>query len=296
MQAPAERAELACVVLSFRNQPGLVEAVRSVVRQEPRAEVVVVNSGGGGAAATLAAAGLDVPVVERQERLYPGAARNLGIEATEAPYVAFLASDCRAEPGWVSGRLKGHLNGAPAVATAITNPCPDSRIANAAYLRMHHKRMPETPPDRRLHYGASYDRRLFARFGRFREDLREGEDTEFNRRNGGEFPIAWSGEVRTSHRYPEELGALLRDQYARGRRTRFYAGLDRRSMLAVTLIWEPIEALRQAWRASDPGERRRQLAAWPLVPLAAVAFTAGLLAARRRPQSQDPVAASKAVA
>jgi hypothetical protein len=34
----------------------------------------------------------------------------------------------------------------------------------------------------RIAYGASYDRRLFEEHGYFREDLRVGEDAEFNRR------------------------------------------------------------------------------------------------------------------
>jgi hypothetical protein len=33
----------------------------------------------------------------------------------------------------------------------------------------------------RIAYGASYDRRLFEEHGYFREDLRVGEDAEFNR-------------------------------------------------------------------------------------------------------------------
>ena len=80
MSAP----DLACVVLGLGNPPELPDAVRSLLSQSEPIEVVVVNSAGGGAAAALAAAGLDVPVIERAERLLPGAVRNLGIAATRA--------------------------------------------------------------------------------------------------------------------------------------------------------------------------------------------------------------------
>ncbi|HYH47235.1 MAG TPA: glycosyltransferase family A protein, partial [Thermoanaerobaculia bacterium] len=101
MTSPLSSApDLACVVLALGNPPELAAAVRSLLDQGEPMEVVVVNSAGGGAAATLAAAGLAVPVIERPERLLPGAARNLGIAATRAPFVAFLAADCWAEPGW----------------------------------------------------------------------------------------------------------------------------------------------------------------------------------------------------
>src|SRR5262249_39445175 len=86
--------QLACVVLSLENEPGLVDAVRSILAQRPTPEVVVVNSGGGDPASTLRAAGIDVPVIDVRRRLLPGAVRNLGIGATSAPVVAFLAADC----------------------------------------------------------------------------------------------------------------------------------------------------------------------------------------------------------
>src|SRR4051794_31525204 len=130
---------LACVVISLRNQPGLVDAVRSLVDQSERAEVVVVNSGGGDSTTTLRDAGLHVPVIDLPRRLFPGAARNLGIDATRARYVAFLAADSRAHPGWVAGRLREHRSGAAAVAGALTNASPESRSASAAALLLHHR-------------------------------------------------------------------------------------------------------------------------------------------------------------
>src|SRR5262245_23107276 len=86
-------------------------AVKSLLKQEPLVEIVVVNSGGGGMAALLARHGIDVPVIEREEKLYAGAARNIGIRATLAPCIAFLASDCRATRGWARERLAAHRRG-----------------------------------------------------------------------------------------------------------------------------------------------------------------------------------------
>src|SRR5947209_15338845 len=108
--------ELACVVLSFRDQRSLPDAVRSLVAQAPGAELVVVNSGGGDPRGSLKRAGIDAPVISRRERLFVGAARNVGIEATSAPFVSFLAADCVAGDGWVDARLQAHHAGAPAVA------------------------------------------------------------------------------------------------------------------------------------------------------------------------------------
>ena len=93
------------------------------------------------------------------ERLYAGGARNRGIAATSARYVAFLAADSEAEPGWVAGRLRAHAEGADAVACALTSPPGASRSATAAHLLLNWRRMPGAEPPHRLLFGLSYDRR-----------------------------------------------------------------------------------------------------------------------------------------
>ncbi len=212
------RPELAAVVLSYRNQPGLTAAVHSLLTQNERVEIVVVNSGGGTPEATLRQASIDVPVITRVERLFVGAARNIGIDNTRAPYIAFLAGDCLAQPGWARGRLREHRAGAQAVSAAMINPHKDSRAAWAAHIIDAARRMPGTPPEHHIDYGVSYDRSLLARFGRFREDLRVKEDTEFNGRVACAVPIRWAPDVCAAHHYPLTAHALLRDQFDRGRR------------------------------------------------------------------------------
>ena len=275
---------LACAVLSLRSQPGLVAAVRSLVEQEPRPEVVVVNSGGGDPAADLTRAGLDVPVVDVCERLYAGGARNRAVEATSSRYVAFLAGDSEAEPGWVAGRLRAHAEGAGAVACALTSPPGASRSATAAHLLLNWRRMPEAEPPDRLLFGLSYDRALFERFGLFREDLRVGEDSEFNARIRDSVTIAWAPDVRTRHPGPERAREFLADQRRRGRRR----AVARTSIYGKDPVWKlvfesgqnPARALRQARQTPDPRERNDLMRAWPMLIPGSLAYLAGGLAGR----------------
>ena len=275
-------SDLACVVLSLRNEYGLTEAVRSLVRQSEACEIVVVNSGAGDAAGRLRAEGLGVPVLEESEPLFPGAVRNLGIRATRARYVAFLAADCVAEPGWVSGRLREHRAGAAAVAGVLTNAHPESRSACATFLLLHHRMAVHTRPGARRLYGLSYERGLFERFGPFREDLPAGEDTEFNARVATRVPIAWTAAVRTAHRNPTHSRAFLRDQYARGRRrarvARQLAHQPQGGALALEALRNVGASLAYAWRTPDRSERRRLLTAVPLLPVGAMSYAAGVLA------------------
>jgi glycosyltransferase involved in cell wall biosynthesis len=283
-------AELACGVLSLRDEPGLVAAVRSLVEQEPRPEIVVVNSGGGNPEPRLRAAGLDVPVVNVAARLLPGGARNVAIEHTRAPYVAFLAADCVARPGWVAARLRAHRAGSPAVASVLAVEPEATRSECAAHLLLHHRRTPDTPPGERLLYGLSYARSLFDRLGGFREDLRQGEDSDFNHRLRAE-DIAWAPDVVTGHRHPSRPLPLLRDQYARGRRSAvallaLAPERARRTILAAGRV-NVRSALRRAHGTADPAQRELLLRSRPLLGPAALAYVAGgmvaLLRARTRP-------------
>lgn len=210
--------DLACILLSHGNPPELLDAVRSLTAATIPLEIVVVNSGGGDAAKSIAEAGFAVRVINVAERLLPGGARNRGIAGSRAPYLAFLACDCTAAPGWAEERLRLHRSGRLAVASAITNPFPRNLAAWASHVALYAYRMPGLPAERALRFGGSYARSLFEQFGLFREDLRGAEDTEFHRRLGS-LEIVWAPAVRTAHRHPTTIVQLLTDQYRRGRRS-----------------------------------------------------------------------------
>ena len=264
---------LACCVLSLRDEPGLVATVMSLLAQEPRPELVVVNSGGGDPEGALAAAGIGVPVVDVPERRSVGAVRNLGVAATRAPNVAWLAADCIALPGWAAGRLAGHDAGATAVtgALAVTPGAPPA--AHAQHLLLHHRRRPDTRPAQRLIEGLSITRTALELYGPFREDLAIGEDTEYGARllAAGE-PIAWGEGVVSAHHYEESLGGLVRDQFKRGRA----AAVDRArngSRLPRQIAARNVRNIGRAARAARPEER----AALPLLVAGGLASAAGAL-------------------
>lgn len=220
----ADGPELAVVVIGFRAPAELVAAVRSLLAQNIPLEVVVVNSGGGNAQALLADAGLAVPVIEFEQRLFAGAARNSGIAATKAPFVAFLADDCLAYPRWAEVRLRHHREGAATVASAIVNSHPRNLVACAAHLVTYMRRLPGLPDEKAQRYGVSFDRRLFDQYGLFDERLASGEDTEFMARLPEAMRPVWEPRILTIHRNETRLLDMLADQYRRGRRYGAYLG------------------------------------------------------------------------
>ena len=214
----AGRPELAVVVIGFRAPAELVAAVGSVLGQNIPVEVVVVNSGGGDVQALLGRAGLDVRVIEVELRLFAGGARNIGLAATQARFVAFLAADCLACPGWAAVRLHHHRQGAATVASAILNSHPRNLVACAAHLVMYMRRLPGLSAEKALRYGVSFDRALFDRYGLFDEHMVLGEDTDFMARLPDAMQPVWDPRILTIHRNETSLSGLLADQYRRGRR------------------------------------------------------------------------------
>jgi len=286
-----DEAQLAVVVLSVGAPLELTSAVASLRRQALALEIVVVNSGGGDAAAVLAGRATDIQVINRQEILLPGAARNLGIQATRAPFVAFLAADCLAADGWASARLDAHLAGTPAVASALMPSSPRNLFAWASHLALFVCRLPDTPLQDTLRYGASLARPLFDQYGLFREDLRIGEDTEYLARLPEALRPAWTPGVVTVHATPTAFRRMLRDQFERGQRS---AGANpsgyRLSSIARLAIFRLAKSATLSLRSTRGARRLLSVASWPLLTCCVGAYAAGMARARKVGTQQAPPA------
>jgi glycosyltransferase involved in cell wall biosynthesis len=277
--------ELAVIVIGYRAPREMAEAVSSLLEQEIPLEIVAVNSGGGNAAGLLRAAGLDVPVVEVEQRLFAGAARNRGIAATHAPFVAFLAADCMAAPGWANARLLRHRAGDRAVASAMINSHPRNLVACAAHLVLFMRRLPGLPEEKALRYGASFDRRLFDEYGLFNETLRIGEDTDFLERLPAELKPVWEPRVQTIHRNETRLLPMLADQYRRGLRSGQHTARTHGKPPRWHFL-SPLHDRRPARKLAKIGLAGRDktfaLLARPIVWLALMSKAAGLYVGGRR--------------
>jgi GT2 family glycosyltransferase len=279
---------LTVVVMGFRNDATIVEAVRSLVDQpsdEPF-DVVVVTSGEGESSRLVRAAFPEIPVVHSPARLMPGGARNRGVESARGRIVAFLAADCVARPGWVAARIGAHRAGHPVVACAVTTADPQTPAGWAHTINQSCSRLPGrlagvVGTDDPGAHGLSFDRDVLDRAGPFREDLRIGEDTAMARRVAElGIPIWFEPTIVTAHRAPRTLRALVADRRARGARAERATDAPARSrpaiLRAVPRIWllSLVWVLRIGWRHSR-GRRGRFVVALPWLLIGHTAGIAG---------------------
>ena len=210
--------ELCVVVMATDGDPRLIDAIRSLQTQDVPLEIVLVNSGGGEPQELLARHGIDVPVVDLPRRVHVGAARNLGIRATRAPCVAFLAADCRARAGWARKRLELHRAGHMAVASAMVNSAPQGLVSTAYHLVLFMRRLPGLPEQHAIRFGASFRREIFECCGLFAEDMRSGEDSDFLTRLPKSATPTWCPGIQTEHDNGIGFLRALAEMFRRGRR------------------------------------------------------------------------------
>lgn len=272
------------IVMSLGAPPELEHAIASLCAQDVPLEIVVVNSGGGDPVARLARFAGRLRVVCRDGVLWPGATRNAGIAATRAPFVAFLESDCTAQPGWAAHRLRRHREGAAAVATALINDRPRNWCALASHLALFARRLPGVPEPYAHRYGASFARHVFETYGAFREDLRTGEDTELAARLPAALRPVWAPEVRAAHANPTRPLAMLADQYRRGCRmaaARAELRWPRSRRRLPYVVRRLRDCTRIALLATSGRDRLRVLCAWPLLAACVAAYALGLARGER---------------
>lgn len=268
------RPPLSVVILS-RGESTLEEAIRSVAAQDGAAEIVVSHSG-----AALGARATSFPelrLLSSERLLTPGGARNAGVRGSTGEFVAFLAADCTALPGWVGSRIDRHVAGACAVASAMAAP-HGPPAALASHLIQHSSRMPHLRPAPPLRFGVSYARDLLEDVGPFPEDLPGEEDVILNARvlaRGVE--IEFAPEVRSTHLYPATIRELVADSARRGRlRHRSRSARRPRGVLTARAL---LDGGAGAWRAGLPASevaRRDLLRACPALAAGTLAYAAGI--------------------
>lgn len=124
----------AIIVPSFNRPAQLTECLKSLMKQDDDdMEVIVVDDGSPTPLAPICEAfGARVRCI-RQENCGPAIARNTGVAATQAEFIAFTDDDCRPRPDWLR-RLRQAHGGDDSVQVGgrVENGLPQDRYASAS--------------------------------------------------------------------------------------------------------------------------------------------------------------------
>ena len=121
-----------------------------------------------------------VRLIHLEKRAFAGAARNVGIRATKAPYCLMIDSDCVARPNVIELMMARHRAGRhAAVGGSAANGTPRSLSGLIGYLAEFKEFMPQAPE----RVGATvptaniaYKREKLEQFGMFDETMYMAED------------------------------------------------------------------------------------------------------------------------
>jgi glycosyltransferase involved in cell wall biosynthesis len=265
------------IVPCYNSERTIRQCLDAILRQQTSFvfDITVVDSSADGTANIVAREYPTVRLIRSPERLYAGAARNVGVRATRAPLCLMIDSDCVAAPDLIDRAVERHREGHyAAVGGALRNGTPESLSGLIGYLIEFKEFMPTTPlrletsiPTANL----AYRRETILRYGGFDDDLWMAEDILLNWKmhRAGE-QILFDPDIQVTHlnrtgwrtvlAYQIGLGRMSAEARRRGalpggfllrhrwlipllpfartlKAVRWFAAHDKKLMLAFLFIW-----------------------------------------------------------
>ncbi|MGI9065020.1 MAG: glycosyltransferase [Pyrinomonadaceae bacterium] len=174
------------IVPCYNSELTIRDCLNAITNQQTsvKFDVVVVDSSSDQTARIVESEFPSVRMIRLTERTFAGAARNIGIRATQAPFCLMIDSDCIARPDLIDRVVERHGQGEyAAVGGSVRNGTPNSLSGWIGYLMEFKELMPGTPMRlvKNVPTGnAAYRRGIFERHGYFDDDLWLTEDLLFN--------------------------------------------------------------------------------------------------------------------
>lgn len=196
--------KLSIVIPSYNAAATITQCLESILPQcDESTEVIVVDSGSDTVAELVSAGFPEVGLIRSEVRLYPGAARNLGVKHASGEILGFIDADCVAANEWVASVLSSHDKFEYPEIGGVIGVADAKRVLDwAAYFCSFYNWMPGTREGEVIDIPScslTVRRTAFDRFGPFRE-TGFSTDTEFNWSlvNAG-YPLYLEPKIRVHH-------------------------------------------------------------------------------------------------
>lgn len=193
-------------------------------QDRPADEVIVVNSSGDAETPAAVAAWPGTRLIDSPTRLYPHAARNVGLAEATGDILVCTDPDCRPDPAWLHELVAEVTAGRPVVGGAMDICREAGREPDDLSLAIHLTKfwwaLPGRPagptwivPTANL----AFSREAWQRAGPFRGDIFCGDAVQSWRFAAVGCPPWFTPRARVAHRHTEPLAAARRQRFARGR-------------------------------------------------------------------------------
>ena len=217
--------DLSVVIPCYNSKPTILACLESLYHQdEAPGEVIVVDSSADDTLEMVSACYPEVRCFHFPYRMFPGPARNRGVELAGGKIIAFIDADCIAAPDWAARIAAQHAAGHQIVGGAVDLGNPNSALSWAGHLMEFREFLPQGTAHPVTHVptcNISYRKNLLDEYGGFPDSYYPQEDLLFNhllRRNG--FVIWFDPEIRVKHFCRDSLIGYLSHQHRIGRVTR----------------------------------------------------------------------------
>ena len=231
------------VLVAAYESEGSIRATLEALREQTRPphEVLVVESSRDGTAELVRRDFPDVHLLVSRERLFPGAARQLGLSRVKCEVVACLDADCAPDPEWAIGLARAIEAGASMVAGAVVN-APDSSLVGWAYFLSEFvpwlpgatRELPDAPT-----CNTAYRTPVLRKVGGFPDHGLLSADSLLHWRLARELGkgLAFVPGARVRHTYRGSAAAMLRRRFVHGRSLSTARHIDRPRRLWARLPW-----------------------------------------------------------
>ena len=281
---------LSVIVPCYNSERTIQSCLSAILNQRASFpfEVIVVDSSSDETPKIVESEYPSVRLIHLDKRAFAGAARNIGVRASKAPFCLMIDSDCVAEPCLIERAMARHGEGNyAAVGGSLGNGTPKSFSGIVGYLIEFKEFMPTAP--KRLVSSAPtanilYRRESLERYGCFDEDMWLAEDILLNwKMSAAGEHILFDPEIKVTHLNRTGFREVLKYQIGLGRMSavaRRRGGLPGKYLLDYPALVALMPFVRTARAAVWLGRYDRKMfllfmLIWPAYLLAALFWSFG---------------------
>lgn len=217
-----DKIELSVIVPAYNAELTIEKCLSSLTSQryDKNYEIIVIDSSSDRTEEIIRKRFKEIRYVKLKKQVFPGQARNIGIDMAEGDIISFIDSDCIAQSEWLYSIRDSFKMGVDAVGGSVGAANQNNPIALCEYMLEFSDYLSNMPP-RILRTipmcNISYRKEIFKRYGLI-PDIRTAQEVVFNWRlfkNG--VKIYFNPKIKVRHIHRDRLLPFIRHQYLLGR-------------------------------------------------------------------------------